>query len=152
MFSNRFFRLKLGAALAAIALLGVLAVRRGEPINPTLWRCVAEPARWDGTRLWLPYATILSVRESDFRVASGDTEIRVVGRAPAAVGGFITLSGTFRADGPSFEMDRNRVLPPHFRLRWLIEAVSVAVVLAVLANFCRHFLFRPKVLQAEGAD
>lgn len=152
MFSNRRFRLKLGAALATIALLGVYAVQRGDRLKPVIWRCVAEPARWDGTPVWMPYARIQSVRESEFVVYSYPVEVRVVGRAPGVVGDLVTLSGTFRADGPHIVQDRSRVLPPHARLRWLMEAVSVGVVVLVLWNFCRHFLFRPRVLQVEGAD
>ena len=45
MFSNRGYRWKLGGALALIAVLGVSAARRGETINPPLWRCVVVSAR-----------------------------------------------------------------------------------------------------------
>lgn len=151
MFSNRFFRLKLGGALVAIALLGILAARRGNAINPQLYRCVAEPERWKDTRLWLPVARILSVGDSEFRVDSGEATILVRGRPPAGPGAAVSLTGTFRADGPHLELIRSRVLPPRHRLRWLMEAVSIVVALGVLANFARHFLFRPKVLQIESS-
>ena len=152
MFSNRHYRWKLGAAIAAIALLGVLAARRGEAVNPMLWRCVAQPERWQGARLWIPFARIVSVRDASYEIAAGDPEarIRVDGPAPGKPGDLVTLTGTFRADGPRLEPDRSRAFPPRFRLRWLVEAVSIAVVLGVLANLARHFLFRPKLLQVEG--
>jgi len=151
VFSNSHYRLKLGGALLVIALLGVFAARQGDPINPALWRCVAEPGRWQDSSLWLPHARILSAGDDEFRVESDSVEIRVKGRAPAKVGDRVTLTAIFRSDGPHLEMVRSRPLPPHVRLRWLMEAVSVIVVLGVLANFARHFAFRPKVLQVERA-
>ncbi len=153
MFSNSLFRWKLGAALATIAVMGVYASHRGEDLKPGLWRCVAQPQRWNEKRLWLPRARIVSSEESWYEIASGDPEatIRVDGAAPARPGEWIALTGTFRSDGPRLLTDQVRVLPPRARLRWLVEAVSVAVVLAVLANLGRHFLFRPKLLQVEGA-
>lgn len=154
MFSNKRYLWKLGAALALIAVMGVSAARRGDSINPMLWRCIAEPARWNDTRLWIPLARIVSLQEASYEIAAGDPEVRlrVEGRAPGAAGDWITLAGTFRAEGPRLDAERSRVLPPRFRLRWLTEAVSVAVLLAVLVNFARHFLFRPKLLQFEKGD
>ncbi len=51
MFSNRGYKVKLTAALALIAGLGIYSGWRGGSINPALWRCVAEPARWDGVEV-----------------------------------------------------------------------------------------------------
>jgi hypothetical protein len=153
VFDNRGYRWKLGAALALIAVLGILAARRGDTINPALWRCVVEPARWDNTTIWLPFAQVLSVGDAEFEVAAGDSRIRVSGKAPAPVGGFVTLRGVFRADGPRLDLIQSRVLPANLdRRRLLMEVVSVLVVVVVLANFCRHFLVRPKVLQFERSD
>ena len=152
MFSNKGYRWKLGAALALIAALGILAARRGDSINPALWRCVVEPQRWDGTAMWIPSARILAVRGSDFDIEAAGARIRVEGSAPAEAGRNFTLYGVFRADGPRFDLQRSRVFLPHVRLRWLMEAVSVLVLLAAAANFARHFLFRPKILQFEGSD
>jgi hypothetical protein len=153
VFSNKLFRCKLGAALAAIALMGVYSSHRGDDINPPLAHCIAQPERWNATRLWIPRARIVSARESWYEIVSGDPEvtIRIDGAPAGKPGEWITLTGTFRSDGPRLEMERARVLPPRARFRWLVEAVSIAVALLVLANFGRHFLFRPKVLQVEGA-
>ncbi len=151
MFSNRHFGLKLGGALLAIAALGVVAARKGDSINPALWRCVSEPQRWGDRPLWLSFATIVSTRQGEFVIEAGDVRILVGGQAPAKPGEAIALTAIFRADGPRLEMVRSRVLPPRYRLRWLVEAISVVVTLAVLANFVRHFAFRPKVLQIEKA-
>lgn len=152
MFSNRHYRLKLGVAILAVALMGLHAAREGKSINPVLWRCVAEPDRWRGRTLWVPRAEIVSAREAEFEIEAGDVRIRVDGRAPAKVGEPISLTGIFRADGPRLEMLRSRALPPHHRLRWLIEAVSVVVALGVLVNFARHFHVRPQVLQIKRGN
>lgn len=150
MFSNKGYRLKLGGALVAIALLGVLSAQRGEPINPPLWRCIAEPARWNNRELWLPAARILSLRDGGFVIDDGDTRLAIVGASPARIGERVSLRGTFRADVPRLEMTQARVLPPDLpQRRSLMEVISVLVVLVVLANFARHFLFRPQVLQVK---
>ncbi|MBI3855012.1 MAG: hypothetical protein HY293_04900 [Planctomycetes bacterium] len=147
MFSNRGYLWKLGGALALVALLGVVSALRGESLNPPLWRCVAEPRRWDNVVLWVPASKITSIRDSDFEIDTGDARIRVDGGAPAKVGEKVSVRGRFRADGPRIEMTASHVLPPDLLLRRrLIEALSVIVALGVLANFARHFLFRPKVL------
>ena len=118
MFSNKHYRWKLGGALALIAVLGVYSARKGDSINPMLWRCVAEPERWKDTRLWLPLARIVSVQATSYEVAAGDPEarIRVEGRSPGVVGDAITLAGIFRADGPRLEAERSRVLPQTRRI------------------------------------
>jgi hypothetical protein len=152
VFSNRHFRLKLAGALLVIALMGVAAALRGDSINPALWRCVSEPERWRDRPLWLPFATIVSAREGEFEIESGEVRIRVGGQAPAKPGEAVSLRVIFRAEGPRLDLVRSRVLGPHYRLRWLVEAVSVVVALAVLANFSRHFLCRPQVLQVKAAD
>ena len=153
MFGNKAYRWKLGAALAIIAGFGIYAARRGDAIDPPLWRCVVEPRRWDNTILWLPYARVVSVGDSEFEVAASDARIRVSGRAPAGVDGLVTLRGVFRADGPRIELVQARPLPADFnRRRLLMEVVSVAVLLAVAANFARHFLFRPGIVQFERGD
>jgi hypothetical protein len=153
VFSNKGFRWKLGSALVVIALLGVYGARRGDTINPPLWRCVVEPARWDNTSLWLPFVQVVSVGAGTFDVSTGDATIRVVGPAPGGVGSFVTLRGIFRADGPRIEMIQSRRLPANFGpRRRLMEIVSIIVVLGVLANFCRHFILRPKVLQVQRGN
>ena len=152
MFSNRHYRLKLGGALVVIALLGVTAARKGDALNPAVWRCVAEPERWRDQTLWVARAVIVSTRETDFDIDAGDVRIRVDGRAPGKTGDAVALTGIFRADGPRLDMVKARVLPRHHRLRGLMEAVSVVVALGVLANLARHFLLRPQVLQINRRD
>jgi hypothetical protein len=150
VFGNKGYRWKLGAGLALIAGLGVSAALRGEGVNPSVWRCLASPAIWEGTRIWVPGARIVAVHERDYEIKSGDARIRVSGPAPAAVDSRIALIAVFHQDGPSLEPVRTRLLPVNDGLRRLMEGVSILVTLAVLGNFARHFLFRPKVLQVEG--
>jgi hypothetical protein len=152
VFSNRFYRCKLAAALTLAALLGVYAGKRGESINPMLWRCLAQPERWNNERLWIPRAYIVEVRETSYVIRAGEPEgrIRVDGPAPGKPGDLVSVIGSFRSGGPRLEQDRSRVFLPQFHLRWLVEAISIVVALAVLLNFSRHFLFRPKLLQVEG--
>jgi hypothetical protein len=150
VFSNRYFRLKLAGALLLIALQGVYSGRKGESINPLLWRCVAQPERWRDKTL-LMAAVIVSTEATGFEIESGHARIRVDGTPPGKVHDAVFLTAIFRADGPRLEMIGSRPMPVHYRLRWLVEAVSVVVLLGVLANFARHFAFRPKVLQLEKA-
>lgn len=152
MFGNKGYRWKLGAALALIALLGFYAGTRGDGINPSVARCVAEPDRWDGARIWVPGARILAVHERDYEIQAGIAQIRVAGPAPAAPGSRISLIAFFRNRGPALEPVRTRILPTGERFRVVMEIVSLLVVLGVMANFARHFLFQPKNLEVAGVQ
>lgn len=150
MFGNRAYGLKLAAAAALVALLGVWSHQRATDINPSVERCVLHPERYDGTRLWIPSGTIESSRPGGFVLGVDGLSIPVSGEAPAPAGAPVRLTGTFRAAGPRIELDEARAIPPRGRFRRLAVAVSALVLLAVLANFARHFAFRPKVLRAEA--
>ncbi len=150
MFGNKGYCWKLGAALALIALLGVYAGLRGDTINPSIWRCLSEPRRWEGARIWVPGARIVAVRDRDYEILSGIAKVRVAGPAPAPAESRISLIAVFHSDGPILEPLQSRILPAKDNLRHVMEVVSVLVALAVLANFGRHFLFRPKILQVKG--
>jgi hypothetical protein len=150
VFGNKGLRWKLAAALTAIALLGILSERRGELLNPSLWRCLAQPERWKDRRIWLPGARILSTGPSEHEIQVGDVRIWVLGPAPAGLGELVSYIAIFRADGPHLEPLKSRKLPGSDQYRWLMEGVSILIALGVLANFARHFLFRPKFLQVEG--
>ena len=112
MFSNRGYAAKLAAALAVIAGMGVWCAKRGDTINPALWRCVVEPRRWDGTRLWVPAARIVSSRQDEYEIQTAELRIRVVGRPPAEPGRSVSLAGVFRADGSSRSAPTSRVSAP----------------------------------------
>jgi hypothetical protein len=147
VFGNKAYGWKLGAALALIAAMGVMASKRGDPINPSLWRCLSDPPHWNGKHLWLPTADVVAVRDADYDLVSGDIRMRVAGRPPSASSSRVTLTAVFHADGPFLEQLEVRPIPSGSPHRRLMEVVSVLVVLGVLANFARHFLFRPEVLQ-----
>jgi hypothetical protein len=151
VFGNKGLRWKLAAALAAIALLGVYSERRGELRNPSVWRCLAQPERFKDRTLWVPAATVLSTGPAEHMIRTvGNARIRVNGPAPAAPGTSVAYVAVFRVDGPHLEPLETRTLPASDWRRTVMEVVSVLVALLVLANFARHFLFRPKVLQVEG--
>jgi hypothetical protein len=149
VFGNKGYRWKLAAGLALIGALGVDAGLRSTWINPSVWRCLAEPSRADGLEIWVPAARVLSVRDRDYEIEAGSVQIRVSGPAPAPVESRISLVAVFHAEGPRLEPVRARLLPPSDRFRRAMEVVSVIVAMGVLANFARFFLFRPKLLQIE---
>jgi hypothetical protein len=62
----------------------------------------------------------------------------------------VAYVAVFRADAPHLEPVETRTRPATEWRRQLMEVVSILIALLVFANFARHFLFRPKVLQVEG--
>ena len=153
MFGNKGYAGKLVAALAVIAGMGLLAANRGENLNPSVWRCLAEPARFDGAEIWVPAARILEIRDRDYDIDSGSLRIRVAGPAPFPAGSRISLVAVFRRAGPVLEPVRVRPLPAGDLPRRVMEGISILVLVAVLGNFARHFLFRPSALGlARGPD
>jgi len=149
VFANKGYGWKLAAGLGLIAAFGVHAGLSGGWINPSVWRCLAEPSRADGLQIWVPAARVIAVRDRDYEIDSGSVRIRVSGPAPAPAESRISLLAVFRAEGPRLEPLRTRLLPPSSRVRRAMEIVSVLVTLGVLANLARSFLVRPKVLQIE---
>ncbi len=152
MFSNRGLGWNLAAALACVAGLGLLSERRGQSIQPSLWRCLAQPGRWDGTALWLQNAKVIASDAEGFQIDSRGVNVRVVPAAPVAPGDAVSLTGTFRAAGPLIQTKELRKTPPVPGARRLSEIVSVAVLGLILLNFLRHFAFRPAAAQIRGAD
>ena len=151
MWSNRGYRWKLAAALAAVAAAGVISAWRGRDIHPAPWACKIQPERWDGARLWFR-GTVRSAADGGFVIEESGVPLTVVGGPVPAAGEVVEVTGIFRAEGPHLELTGLRRVPPHARLRWLMEAVSIAVLLLVLWNFARRFAFHPEALRVEGAD
>lgn len=151
MFTNRGFTLKLGAALAAVALMGVYAERRGRSMNPALWRCLAEPARWEGTELRVS-GQVASSDATGFVLDTGRGRIRVDRAADVRPGAPLTVRGKFRREGPTLEFHSLRRARSEGLFRWIIEAVSLLVMGLIVLNFLRHFSARPAVLRVERGD
>ncbi len=150
MFTNKAHAWKLGGALALVAALGMYCAREGESINPALWRCLAEPQRWDNTYLWMSEVKVVSVAEGEFVVQRESAQIPVRGEASVAPGERVGVTGTFRAAGtPHLVLKEIRKLPSTPVSRRVPEAVSVIVFLLVLANFLRRFRFLPGALRGE---
>ena len=152
MFSNKALKWKLAAALAVVAGLGILSAVRGNPIHPALWRCTAQPKRWDGAELWLSGSRVLASDAGGFEIEHQYARARVVPAAPVAAGDIVDLTGTFQARGSVILLGKVKVVPPAAGQRLLSEAVSLAVLALILLNFLRHFAFRPGAVRVEGVD
>ena len=150
MFSNRGFGWKLAAALAIVAGFGLLSAIRGEAIHPSLWRCLAQPARWDGAELWLSDAKVLRSDTEGFEIEFKGARARAIPAAGVAPGDTVSLVGTFRAQGSVIRTAKVQKSADGEAARRLSVGVSIAVLALVLLNFLRHFAFRPKVAQVEG--
>jgi hypothetical protein len=153
IFGNRAYGAKLAAAVVLVAVFGILSHLRAAKLKPALSHCLAQPERFDGAPVWFSSARVASVHEGGWVVASDDVEVRVPGPAPAAPGTPIALSGTFRAQGPRVDPLRHRLLPPDSGARRrLVEAVSLLVLLGVLANAARAFRLVPSRIQLERKE
>jgi hypothetical protein len=152
MFRTKGFGWKLAAAATVIAALGIVSALRGESINPSLRRCLVQPARWDGTPVWFAQARVVASDLQGFEIDVQGVRVRVSPAAALAPQDTVAITGTFRAAGPRIELKEVRKIPEKARSRLLSEAVSIAVLLLVLLNFLRHFAFRPKAAQIQGVD
>lgn len=152
MFDNSRFGFKFAAALAVVAGMGILSARLGDSIQPSLWRCVAQPARWDGTALWLPKARVVASDVHGFEIEVQGARARAVPAAGVGPGDTVAVTGTFRAEGPVIQVKRVHKAADSAGPRRLSEAVSIAVLALVLLNFLRHFALRPKAFQVGGTD
>jgi len=152
VFSNRGLGWKLAAAILVVVGMGLLSERRGRSIQPSLWSCLAQPARWNGATLWLPKASVTRSDAEGFEIEIQGVRSRVVPAAPLAPGDTVALTGTFEASGPLVRAKEVRKAAAGTGSRRLSEILSIAVLGLILLNFTRHFAFRPKAVQVEGAD
>jgi len=151
VFSSRLYSLKLLGAAAIVAALSAYAGWRGASINPPLWRCLAQPERWDGALLRAPGIVDAGQAGTFVLRQQGSLQIRVRGAAPAE-GAHVVVSGIFHRHGPEIEMQSVRAVPPHARLRWISEAASCLVLALLLVNFARHFSTRMGAVRLEARD
>jgi hypothetical protein len=149
MFGSKAFGWKLAGASALALGLGTWCAVRGRDLNPSLWRLAAQPERWSGQAVWIPAARVGEGDPDGFWIESDRARFRVLGRAAVRPGDEVSLTGRVNAAGPHLELDRLRVLPRRTKLRWAVEAVSLAVLGGVLFNFRRRFSFHPEAAQAE---
>lgn len=152
IFDNRAWGWKLAAALAVVALLGVYSAVRGSGLKPSLARCLAEPARWDGAAVWITSGTVAQTSPEAWVLRTDGHSVRIPGPAPAGAGADVSLAGRFRADGPRIDPTRTRLLPASSLTRRWMELLSITVALLVLFNAARAFNFDPKRLQVERKD
>lgn len=116
---------------AAAAGLGAWSDRRGRDLNPSFAHAMLRPGDFDGARLWVPAAAAVAPDT----IESQGVRIRVV-NADLTPGTIVSISATFRADGPRLDVDAVRVIESREPL--IVYAVSVAVVAAVLWLLSRH--------------
>lgn len=151
MFDDRRLGWKLAAALGTVLLLAAWAGFLGRSVNPALRYCLSKPEAWDGTEVRLA-GPVLDGTDEGFVLRSPDgLRVRVRSTEHPSPGTHVEVAGTFRADGPRLDADRLRMLPSTDR-RWLVETVSIAVLLLLLLNFRRRFSFHPDALQARRRD
>jgi hypothetical protein len=151
MFSNKGFGWKLAGAAGLILALGALSAARGPAAKPSAVMCLAEPGRWDGREVWVASAPVLSVGAGGFVLEAGGLPFRVDGTSDVRPGEVVGVSGTFEAAGRRLRL---RELKRHEGggHRTLMVLVSIAVLAVVLGNFLRHFAFRPRLTEVEGAN
>lgn len=153
MFSNRGFGWKLSGALALVAGLGVLSAWRGNSINPSAWRCLAQPDRWDGTPLRVAGRVHSVSPGAGFSLAVGSVLLPVAGPAPVSRGEHVEVTGTFEGGvAPRLRLADLRRVAPDGAGRGPAVAVSLLVLMLVGANFLRHFSFRPEAARVEATD
>jgi hypothetical protein len=152
IFDDRAWGAKLAAALALVVGLGVLSAVRGDSLKPALSRCLAEPQRWEGTRLWIPGGLVAEAGTSDWILSADDRTVRVEGPPPGPRGTSVSVAGTFRASGPALADARASRRPASPWTRRAMEAASLVVALLVLANAARAFRLDPARLRMERRD
>jgi hypothetical protein len=149
VFRNSSYGWKLGGALALAAALAAFSAWRGESIHPPAWRCLAEPDRWHGAELRV-IGPVLSAGKEDFVVLWQEVPLTVGHASPPSKGEDVEIVGVLDKDGPRLRARDWRLLPPRAKRRWIWEGVSLAVLAIILANFLRHFAFRPEAARLGG--
>jgi hypothetical protein len=149
VFRNSAYGWKLGGALALAAALAAFSAWKGESIHPPAWKCLAQPDLWHGEELRV-LGKVLSVGREDFVLLWQEAPLTVRHARIPSPGADVEVVGTLDRDGPCLRARGWRALPPRARFRWIWEAVSLAVLALILANFLRHFAFRPEAARLGG--
>lgn len=149
MFRSERYGRKLGGALALWTALTAYSAWRGESIHPPAWKCLAEPDRWHGVELRVG-GPVLTRGEGECTILWQEVPLRIRVPDPPPVGRELEAVGALDRDGPLLRARTWRTVPGRARLRWIGEAVSLAVLALILANFLRHFAFRPEAARWKG--
>lgn len=118
------------ALLLAVALICAYAGLRDG--GPTLDRCLADPARFDGATVRSPREAVVGeVKNGWFMLRWGGREIPVKGTSPhLKSGAYVAVRGVFRREGyleaSALHVGRYR------RLKMAVSVVAAAVVFAML--------------------
>ena len=150
MFSNRGFGWKLAGAIGLVLALGAHSANSGPRQKPGPSTVLAQPAKYDGREVWIPNGLVVSAGPEEFLLEAEALALRVVGRADVRPGESVGVVGTFEAAGPRLrlrEVKRPRGSGGH---RSFMVLVSLVVLGVVVANFARHFAFRPRAAEVGG--
>jgi hypothetical protein len=149
VFTRRGYRWKLLGAVGLVAGLLAYAGSRGSRVDPPLWRCLAEPERWNGVTLHIPEAEVLSVGAGDFQIQVEQSTIRVHGQAPVAARDRGSLMATFDSQGPGLGLVRWQARARPTGGTPLRAGLELLTAVGILLNFAKHFSLRTRALQVE---
>lgn len=140
MFGNRWFYPKLLLAFGLFFGSCAVADHFGKWINPSPIRAALLAPRYEGETLWIPGATVDRVTDDGFVIRLRNRDVVVHGRSDVREGDTVEILARFRSPDrlELVEVRPHRV--PGWRL--LGNAVSIAVVLAVLWIFWKRFRVR----------
>jgi hypothetical protein len=128
----------------------LVCARIGDDANPPVWMCILKPDQFDGHRLLIWDAKVVSAQPDQAVVTANGIPIRAVG----AVGALrpdarLQISATFRAPD-RIEVDAVRVRPPDWR-GWIVNGVSALVLVWLAALLWRHFRLAGSPIGPEDA-
>jgi len=149
VFGNKAFGVRLAAALAVVALLGVASVKLEERIRPTLDKILLQAEASDGARVHVAEGRVTASDASGFVLEADGVRARVTPAAPVAPGDRIALTARIEARGPSLRLEEFRKLPGGWSAPYG-GLLSIVLLLLVALNFVRHFAWRPEAARVEG--
>lgn len=135
---------RIGLAAAAVAVFAVLcwdSARRLKEAYPAADRCMDDPPKYVGKRVWIgPTRTISSGPES-FRVQVRRRRVRVLSTLQPEVGHHVMVYGIFQSDGTVLAIS-NIVDPWYPEKRAGVFVLSAVALVIVGVAFRRTFAWR----------
>lgn len=146
LFRNRHTGLRVGLVAAGLAAVAAYAETHWEMPGPAMHRCLADPARYDGHRVWFGPSRVTRVDAGGFEI-SNTADLPAYVRAPAGTvreDEQVVLRGTFRREGhvdldPEGEGYALRRSPGGLEKRLGMFAVSLGIMGYLGWRFFRAF-------------